>query len=144
MNAGLCRGRSLWEDLLFPLLAKFLSGKAPLYSSPLSAWLVRKLLSLQLRVSVSLTAAFCQRGCLLRAASRELCSPPGAPDHHHFIAPWELAQPASREAVRNRQTLISRARHFSCKVEPGFFRTKSKASSQTFLRQTCQAGESPL
>ena len=144
MNAGLCRGRSLWEDLLFPLLAKFLSGKAPLYSSPLSAWLVRTLLSLQLRVSVSLTAAFCQRGCLLRAASRELCSPPGAPDHHHFIAPWELAQPASREAVRNRQTLISRARHFSCKVEPGFFRTKSKASSQTFLRQTCQAGESPL
>ena len=144
MNAGLCRGRSLWEDLLFPLLAKFLSGKAPLYSSPLSAWLVRKLLSLQLRVSVSLTAAFCQRGCLLRAASRELCSPPGAPDHHHFIVPWELAQPASREAVRNRQTLISRARHFSCKVEPGFFRTKSKASSQTFLRQTCQAGESPL
>ena len=144
MNAGLCRGRSLWEDLLFPLLAKFLSGKAPLYSSPLSAWLVRKLLSLQLRVSVSLTAAFCQRGCLLRAASRELCSPPGAPDHHHFIAPWELAQPASREAVRNRQTLISRARHFRCKVELGFFRTKSKASSQTFLRQTCQAGESPL
>ena len=119
MNAGLCRGRSLWEDLLFPLLAKFLSGKAPLYSSPLSAWFVRKLLSLQLGVFVSLTAAFCQRGCLLRAASRELRSPPGAPDHHHFIALWELAQPASREAVRNRQTLISRARHFQLQSRAG-------------------------